>query len=145
MGDKISIAEARIRRSDPTWRRRYKQADLTGIALVVLLLVGPPVAGLLWPPLGLALSGLLLLGAPVALWTSGPAVGLERRTALLVAVPVLNLFVLVPAVWRSAHLGIQRWQGPLEPPWVDGVWWVAGAVGVVCWLAAAASLVVPFL
>ena len=140
MGDKITIAEARARRSDPMWRRRLLLTDLTGLGLVALLLVGPPVAALLWRPLGLAIVLLLLLGAPAALWWRGPVVGLDRRTALLVAVPLLNLFVLGAAVWRSAHLGIQRWQGPVEPRWDDGVWWVVGAVGVAFWLANAVGL-----
>lgn len=141
MGEKISIAEARARRADPVWRRRHHFADLRGIALVVLLLLGPLVAGMLSRPLGLAISAAFLIGAPALIWWRGPEVGLERRSALLVAVPVLNLFVLVPAAWRLAHLSLQHWQGPLEPPWGDGVWLVAGAVGGVCWLAAAASLV----
>lgn len=141
MGEKISISEARARRADPVWRRRHHLADLRGIALVVLLVLVPPVAGLLSRPLGLAISAAFLIGAPALIWWGGPVVGLERRSALLVAVPVLSLFVLVPAAWRLAHLSLQHWQGPLEPPWGDGVWLVAGAVGVVCWLAAVASLV----
>jgi len=140
VGDKITIAEARLRRTDPVWRRRQLLADIRGICLVVLLLVVPPVSGLLWPLLGNAIVAAILLVAPAALWWRGPVVGLERRSALLVAVPVLNLFVLVPAVWRLAHLGIQRWQGPLEPPWGDRMWIVAGAVGIVCWLLAVARL-----
>lgn len=140
VGDKITIAEARARRSDPVWRRRQLLTDLGGLALIGLLLLGPPAAELVSRPLSLALGALFLLGAPAALWWRGPAVGLERRTALLVAVPVLNLFVLVPAVWRFAHLRIQRWQGPLEPPWSDGVWWAAGAAGVAFWAAGAISL-----
>lgn len=140
MGDKITIAEARARRTDPLWRRRHKLADLRGIALVVLLLLLVLVSGLLWRPLGLAVGAALLLGAPAALWWRGPVVGFERRTALLMAVPLLNLFVLIPAVWRLAHLDIQRWQGPLEPRWGDGVWWVVGAIGVALWLLSATSL-----
>ena len=140
MGDKITIAEARARRTDPVWRRRHKLADLGGIALVVLLLLLFLFSGLLWRHLGIAVAVALLLGAPPALWWRGPVVGLERRTALLVAVPLLNLFVLVPAVWRFAHLGLQRWQGPLEPQWGDGVWWVVGALGVALWLTSATSL-----
>ena len=140
MGDKITIAEARVRRTDPVWRRRQKLTDLTGLVLVVLLLVVPPGARLLWPPAGVAVAALILLAAPPLLWLRGPIVGLERRTALLVAVPVINLFVLGAAVWRFAHLGHQRWQGPLEPRWGDGVWWVAGVVGVALWVASAASL-----
>ena len=140
MGDKITIAEARARRSDPVWRRRHKRADLGGIALVVLLLLLLVLSGFVWRPLGLTVAAALLLGAPAALWSRGPLVGLERRTALLVAVPVLNLFVLIPAVWRFAHLGIQRWQGPLEPRWGEGVWWVVGSVGVALWLTSVARL-----
>jgi len=139
--ERLTIAEVRARRTNPEWRRRHRLADLSGLALVVLLLVAPPVAGALWRPLGLGLGALILVGGPVALWVCGPSVGLERRTALLVAVPVLNLFVLVPAVWRAAHLGLQRWQGPLEPPWGDTVWIVVAVVGVACWLAAVAGLV----
>ena len=139
--DRLTIAEVRARRTDPVWRRRHRLADLWALALVVLLLVAPLVAGALWRPLGLGLSAVILVGGPLALWARGPSVGLERRTALLVAVPVLNLIVLVPAVWRAAHLGLQRWQGPLEPPWSDTVWAVATVGGVACWLAAVAAIV----
>lgn len=137
--DRITIAEIRARRTDPVWRRRHRLADMWGLALVVALLVAPPVAWLLWRPLGLGLSATILLVAPTALWWRGPVVGLERRAAALVAVPVLNLIVLVPAVWRGAHLGLQRWQGPLQPGWSDGVWAVAVAAGVACWLTAVAG------
>jgi hypothetical protein len=140
MAQKITIGEVRARRTDPTWRRRYKTADITGLVLVVALLVVPPVCVLLSRPLGAAVLGAILLVAPAALASSGPTVGLERRTALLVAVPVLNLVILVPAVWRSAHLHLQHWQGPLGPDWDDGLWLAATVAGVVCWLAAAASL-----
>jgi len=139
--DRITIAEVRARRTDPVWRRQHQLADLRGLALVVVLLLVPPVAWLLWRPLGVGLSATILLVGPVALWCRGPVVGLERRSAALVAVPVLNLIVLVPAVWRAAHLGLQRWQGPLQPGWSDGVWVVATVVGVTCWLGAAALLV----
>ena len=139
--DRITIAEVRARRTDPVWRRRHQLADLRGLASVVVLLVLPPAAWLLWRPVGLGLAATVLLAGPAALWSSGPQVGLERRTAVLVAIPVLNLIVLVPAVWRSAHLGLQRWQGPLQPGWTDGVWVVATVVGVACWLGAAALLV----
>lgn len=139
--DRISIAEARARRTDPVWRRRHQLADLRGLALVVLLVVLPPLGWLLWRPLGLGLGATILLGAPAALWWAGPAVGLERRTAALVAVPGLNLIILVLAVWRSAHLGLQRWQGPLQPGWSDTVWTSAAVVGIACWLGAAALLV----
>ncbi len=139
--DKISIAEARARRSDPAWRRRHQLADLRGIGLVGLMLIVPPVGGILWRPLGVAAAAAILIGAPAALWWRGPVVGLERRTALLVAVPVLNLVVLVPAVWRLAHLGIQRWQGPLQPDLDDTAWLAAAVLGAVCWLAVAALLV----
>ncbi len=141
MSEKISIAEARARRADPAWRRRHQMADLRGIALVVLLLVVPPVAGALSRSAGVAVWATVLVGGPAALWWRGPVVGLERRSALLVAVPGLNLFVFVPAVWRLAHLGLQRWQGPLEPRWSDRVWLVVAPIGVLCWLASVASLV----
>lgn len=144
MGEKISIAEARVRRTDPVWRRRHKLADVNGIALVALLILLPPAAGLLWRPLGLALSAGLLLGAPAAIWVRGPSVGLDRRAALLVAIPLLNLFVLVPGVWRAAHLHVQHWQGPLQPPWEHGVWLAVGVVGVLFWLASLASLALSF-
>ena len=140
MGDKITIAEARARRTDPVWRRRQKLTDVTGLVLVGLLLVVPPVAGLLWPPAGVAVAALILLVAPPLLWLRGPLVGLERRAALLVAVPALNLFVLGAAVWRFAHLGIQRWQGPLQPRWDDGVWWAVGALGIALWVASVVGL-----
>lgn len=144
MGDKISIAEARARRLDPVWRRRHKVADLTGIALVALLFV-LLIARLFWPPLQLLLAVAVLVAAPAALWWRGPKVGLDRRTAFLMAVPILNLFVLVPAVWRAAHLHLQRWQGPLQPPWGDGVWLVMAIVGVGFWLAGAVGLVLSLL
>lgn len=140
MGDKITIGEARARRLDPVWRRRHKQADLTGIAFVALLFV-LPVGRIFWPPLGLLLAVALLLVAPACLWWRGPKVGLDRRSAVLVAVPMLNFFVLVPAVWRAAHLHLQRWQGPLQPPWGDTAWLVMGAVGVGFWLFSAGGLV----
>ncbi len=145
VGDKVTIAEARVRRTDPVWRRRHKVADLTGIGLVLLLLLLPPLLSLLWRPLGVAFGLAVVVVAPAALWWRGPKVGLERRTALVVAVPVLGLFVLVPAVWRAAHLHIQRWQGPLEPPWGDTAWLALGALGVVCWLATVASLTLSLL
>ena len=141
MGDKITIAEVRARRTDPFWRRRHKLADLTGAVLVVLLLVLPPAAAVLRPPVGLPLAAALVVAAPVALWLRGPKVGLERRAALLAAIPVLNLVVLVPAVWRGAHLHLQRWQGPLQPSWDDGAWLAAGAIAAVFWLASLAGLV----
>ena len=141
VGDKITIAQARVRRTDPRWRRRHTQADITGIALVTLLVVLPPVAAALWPPLGLALVALLLVVAPAALWWRGPKVGLERRTALLVAVPVANLVALVPAVWRAAHLHLQRWQGPLQPDWDDRTWIAAGALATLLWVVAVAGVV----
>ncbi|MEO5679725.1 MAG: hypothetical protein ABIS47_08650 [Acidimicrobiales bacterium] len=143
MGDKITIAEARARRTDPAWRRRHRLADLRGAGLVLLLLVGPSLGAALWEPLRLASGLALLVVLPAALWLGGPVVGLERRTAVLVAIPVLNLMVLVPAAWRLAHLGIQRWQGPLEPPWGDGVWLGTAALGVACWLFFAALLLLP--
>lgn len=142
MGDKISIAEARVRRSDPVWRRRHKVADVIGIGLVVLLIVLPPIVGAIWRPLGVALAMGLLVAAPAALWWRGPTVGLDRRSALLVAVPVFGLFVLVPAVWRAAHLHLQHWQGPLQPPWGDTVWLLAGAAGALLWLASITGLAV---
>lgn len=145
VGDKISIAEARARRTDPVWRRRHFRADVLGITFVVLLLLLPPLSGLLWPPVARAVAAVIMLGVPAVLWWRGPEVGLERRAALLVAIPVLNLFVLIPAVWRLAHLGIQQWQGPLEPPWGDRVWIVAGAAGIACWLAALTSLVLTLI
>ncbi len=139
--DKVTIAEARARRSDPAWRRRHQLTDLRGIVLVGLLLIVPPVGGILWRPLGVAAAAAILIGAPAGLWWRGPVVGLERRTAVLAAVPVLNLVVLVPALWRLAHLGIQHWQGPLQPDLDDGAWVAAAALGIVCWLGAAALLV----
>lgn len=143
MGDKITIAEARARRTDPVWRRRHRLADLRGAGLVVLLLLGPSLGAALWEPLRLASGLVLLVALPAALWWRGPEVGLERRTAVLVAVPVLNLMVLVPAAWRLAHLGIQRWQGPLEPRWGDGVWMGTAVLGVACWLGVATLVLLP--
>jgi hypothetical protein len=141
VGDKLTIGEARARRTDPVWRRRHKLADLTGIALVALLLVALPVAAALGPsPFAVAALALLVV-APVAIWLQGPVVGLERRAALLVAIPVVNLVVLVPAVWRTAHLHLQRWQGPLDPRWDDSVWRLVGAAALVLWLATVAALV----
>jgi len=141
VGDKITIAEARARRSDPEWRRRHKLADITGIVLVILLVTLPPLGSALWRPLGVGLALVLLLAAPAALWWRGPTVGLDRRSALLVAVPVLGLLVLVPALWRAAHLHLQHWQGPLQPPWGDSRWLAVGAVGAVAWLFSLAGLV----
>ena len=140
MGNKISIAEARARRTDPVWRRKHKAADLTAIALVTLLLVVPLVAGVLSPPLGLALVIGASVVAAAALGCGGPTVGFERRTAVLAIVPVLNLPVLVPAVWRAAHLHLQRWQGPLQPGWDDTVWLAAAALSTLAWVAILAGV-----
>lgn len=134
MGDKISIAEARARRTDPVWRRRHKLADLTGAALVVLLLAVPPAVAALSRPAGVALAGAVLIAAPAVLWWSGPRVGFERRAALLTAIPVVNLVVLALAVWRGAHLHLQRWQGPLQPAWDDRVWPAVAAAAAAIWL-----------
>ena len=141
VGDKLTIAQVRARRTDPVWRRRHKVADISGIALVVAVLVGPFLLALLWRPLGAAAGLAIVVGGAAALAASGPKVGLERRAALLVAIPILGLFVVVPAVWRAAHLHLQRWQGPLEPPWSDTAWLALGVVGVVCWVATVAGLV----
>ena len=140
MGDKLSIGEVRARRTDPLWRRRHKVADLTGAGLVFLLVVVPPAAAALWLPAGLAVAVAPLLAGPAALWSGGPRVGFERRTALLVAIPLVNLVVLVPAVWRGAHLHLQRWQGPLQPGWDDRVWPALAAVAVAVWLVTLAGL-----
>jgi hypothetical protein len=141
VGDKISIAEVRARRTDPAWRRRHQLADIAGATLVLLLVVVPPTSWVLSPPVGALVLLVLLVGAAGALWWRGPRVGLERRTALLVAIPVVNLVILVPAVWRAAHLHLQRWRGPLDPRWDDTTWRVAGAVAVVLWLALLAGVV----
>lgn len=141
VGDKLTIAEVRARRTDPVWRRRHKIADISGIALVAAVLVGPLLLSLLWPPLGAAAALVVLVGSAAGLWSSGPRVGFERRAALLVAIPILGLFVLVPASWRAAHLHLQRWRGPLEPPWGDTAWLALAALGVVCWAATVAGLV----
>jgi len=141
VGDKISIAEARARRTDPVWRRRHKLADLAGAGFVVLLVVLPPLTAAVWRPVGAAADVALLVLAPAALWLRGPIGGFERRAAFLVVIPGLNLVVLVPAVWRAAHLHLQHWQGPLEPGWDDTVWRVVGSLAVVVWLAGAAAAV----
>lgn len=141
VGDKLTIGEARARRTDPSWQRRHKVADLEAAGLVGLLLVVPPVAAVVWPRLGLGLLLALVVVGPAALWWGGPSVGFERRAALLVVVPVLNLMVLVPAVWRAAHLHLQRWQGPLDPRWDDGVWRGVAAASAVVWLLSVGGLV----
>jgi hypothetical protein len=141
VGDKITIAQARVRRTDPRWRRRHTQADAVGIVLVGLLVAVPPVAAALWPRLGLAVVALLLVGAAAGLGWRGPRVGLERRVALLVIVPGANLVALVPAVWRAAHLHLQRWQGPLQPGWDDSTWLAVAAVAGLLWATAAGGVV----
>ncbi len=141
MGDKVTIAQARVRRTDPAWRRRHKVADLVGIGLVVLLLVLPPLAASLAPAAGLTIVAALLVVAAAALSIRGPAVGIERRAALLVAVPGLNILVLVPAVWRAAHLHLQRWQGPLQPAWDETTWTAVGAAAALVWVAGIAGLI----
>lgn len=145
VNEKISIAEARARRADPVWRRRHRIADITGATLVALLLVVPIAAGVLWRPLGMLMFLAVSLGGPAALWLWGPKVGLERRTALLVPIPVLGLFVVVPAVWRAAHLHLQHWQGPLAPPWGDTAWAVVGTVGAVLWFVNMAGFVMALI
>jgi hypothetical protein len=135
VGNRLTIAEVRARRSDPVWRRRHKVADITGAFLVVLLLALHVVGVLLWRPVGAAMLLALLVAGPAAIWSGGPRVGFERRAALLAGAPVLNLAVLVLAVWRAAHLHLQRWHGPLEPRWDDTVWTGAGIAAGLCWVA----------
>lgn len=135
MGQKISIAEARARRTDPVWRRLQKTADVAGAALVALVILVPAVIQILEPPYGAVLAVAVLLGAAAVVAASGPKVGFERRTALLLGIPIVNLLILVPAVWRGAHLHLQRWQGPLEPRLDDQTWLVASAIGGLCWIA----------
>jgi len=109
------------------------------ISLVVVLLVVPPALATLRLALGLSAVLALLVVGPAALWLRGPTVGFERRAALLAGVPLLNLYVLVPAVWRAAHLHLQRWQGPLDPRWNDEVWRFVVPLTVVGWLASLAA------
>lgn len=137
--DKISIAEARNRRTDPVWRRRHKAADITAASLVAVVVLVPVVAQLLWPPFGAVLAVAVLLGTAGALWGDGARVGFERRAAFLVGIPVVNLLVVVPATWRVAHLHLQRWQGPLEPRLDEQLWLAASVVGGLCWLATLAG------
>jgi hypothetical protein len=140
VGDKISIGEARARRTDPVWRRLHKTADLMGMGLVALVVLVPAVLQLLVPPYGAVVAVAVLLGTAVAVAGSGPKVGFERRAALLLGIPLVNLLVLVPAVWRAAHLHLQRWQGPLEPRIEDQAWVAASVVGGLCWLATLAGV-----
>lgn len=135
MGDKISIAEARARRTDPVWRRLHKTADVAAAALVALVILAPAVVQILFPPFGAVLAVAVLLGAGAAVAGSGPKMGFERRTALLLGIPIVNLLILVPAVWRGAHLHLQRWRGPLEPRLDDQLWLAASVVGGLCWIA----------
>lgn len=135
VGNKISIAEARARRTDPVWRRLHKMADVAAAALVAAVVLVPVLAQLLWPPFGAVLAVAVLLAAAAAVGGSGPKVGFERRAAFLLGIPVVNLIVLVPAVWRAAHLHLQRWQGPLEPRLDDQAWLAASVLGGLCWLA----------
>ena len=144
VGDKISIAEARARRSDPVWRRLHKTADLLGMGSVALVLLVPAVVQVLLPPYGAVVALAVLIGTAMAVAGSGPQVGFERRAALLLGIPLVNLLVVVPAVWRAAHLHLQHWQGPLEPRLDDGVWiavWVAGTLGWLATLAGVGALV----
>lgn len=140
VGNKISIAEARARRTDPGWRRLHKAADLMGMGLVALVVLVPAVVQILWPPFGAVLAVVVLLGATAAVAGDGPNVGFERRAAFLLGIPFVNLLVLVPAVWRAAHLHLQHWQGPLEPRLDDQVWLAASVVGGLCWVTTLGGL-----
>ena len=140
MGAKISIAEARIRRTDPLWRRRHKTADILGAVLGVLVVLVPVAAALLAPALAVVVAVAVLATGTAAVATGGPAVGFERRAAVLVVVPVVGLVILFLATWRGAHLHLQHWQGPLEPQWDENLWLAASAAAAVSWLGLAALL-----
>lgn len=140
MNEKISLAEARARRADPVWQRRHRMADITGAVLVALLFLVPLVAGLVSLTVGLLVAVSVLIGATAAVGASGPTVGMERRAALLVGIPIVGGLVLVPSVWRAAHLHLQHWQGPLQPPWENGPWIAAAVVSGLSWLATAVGL-----
>lgn len=141
MGAKISIAEARIRRSDPTWRRRHKVADISGAVLATLVVLVPLAVALLRPSLAVAVAVAVLAAGTAAVATGGPAVGFERRAALLVAIPVVGTVILFLATWRGAHLHLQHWQGPLEPQWDDNLWLAACAGAALMWLGLVGLLV----
>ena len=70
---------------------------------------------------------------PALLWRVGPRFGFNRRAAVLVAVPVLGLFVQVAFAWRLGHHRTRTWK-TLEPSWGRNAWAVPTVVGILSWI-----------
>jgi len=106
--------------------------DLLGLAVLVGLVIVPIALGAAWKPLGPIGELAVFLGLPVALWARGPAVGIDRRAAVLVCIPFIGLFAVVPAVWRWAHKVTVPPSTTLEPPWGRVGWTISSIIGVAC-------------
>ncbi|MEJ7765969.1 MAG: hypothetical protein WKF86_10770 [Acidimicrobiales bacterium] len=129
-----TIDETRRRLASPQWRRQEREGHVVGILLLVLpflLSAGLNAADL--HPLGLLVSAVPLVAVPAVLWRFGPRFGFDRRAAVLVAVPVLGLFVHVALAWRLGHHRTRTWK-TLEPSWGRTAWTVLTVVGVISWI-----------
>ncbi len=103
-----------------------------GVAVLVLLVAVPAAVGSLWQHLAGIAYGVVVVGLAIALWERGPVAGIDRRAAVLAAIPFINLFAVVPAVWRWTHRGARRTAGRIEPPWGTVGWTIATLLGVAC-------------
>ena len=131
---KETIDETRRRLASPEWRRQEREGHAIGVLLLVLpFLLGAGLDAADLYPLGMLVSAVPLLAVPVVLWRFGPRFGFDRRAAVLVAVPVLGLFVHVALAWRIGHHRTRTWN-TLEPTWGRNVWAVLTAVGILSWI-----------
>lgn len=121
-----------------------RRGDAFGVAAEIAFFVVPGALGFVWRPLAVVAELVLFVTVPVAVWKHGPQVGIDRRAAVLVGIPLLDLFVIVPALWRWAHQPLPVSSGPLEPAWGRVAWTVMTPVGVACWLGVIAKVVTNF-
>ena len=118
-----------------------RRGNFVGLSALLALVAVPPLLGLAWHPLAGAVRLVILIGLPVSLWRYGRAVGIDRRAAVLVGIPLFGLFAVVPAIWRWAHHDVRTAHTALEPRWGRVAWTVAAVVGVGCWLGFAAATI----
>lgn len=97
--------------------------------LLTVSIVAAVSAGLWWPgPWRTALGWVVLIVTGVLLWTRGPRVGVDRRAALLMLVPVLGVAMAITALWR-AFSPRPYWRD--YPGWGRKGWTVAVAFSAV--------------
>ena len=131
---KETIDQTRRRLASPDWRRQEREGHAVGILLLVLpFLLGAGLNAADLYPLGLLVSVVFLVAQPALLWRFGPRFGFDRRSAFLVALPVLGVFVHVAFAWRLGHHHTRTWK-TLEPAWGRNVWAVLTVVGILSWI-----------